>query len=165
MGTGHQSYMWSPFFDICMAAGHVLQSSILKIEGKIVHAESSGIIHVWKLLSYFAWPVPVTLLRVYLYRLFNAIFQQNQVLVTFHAKHMHILPICFGPLTNTKMVEADLHLQCMIYTPCIKLKKINFWRCWPKFYKFVHSGMLLFQTEWKTLIDPFQKLKTFGRPH
>ncbi len=24
MGIGHQWYMWSPFFDICMAAGHVL---------------------------------------------------------------------------------------------------------------------------------------------
>ncbi len=35
-----------------------------KIEGKFVHAESSAIIHVGKLLSYFAWPVPVTLLRV-----------------------------------------------------------------------------------------------------
>ena len=56
-----------------MATGHVLmmciqhlQFSILKTEGKIVHAESSGItsIHVGKLLSCFAWPVPVTLLRV-----------------------------------------------------------------------------------------------------
>ena len=33
---------------------------------KLQHAESSGVIQVGKLLSYFAWPVPVTLLRVYL---------------------------------------------------------------------------------------------------
>ncbi len=42
-----------------------IQFAILKIERKIVHAESAGIKHVGTLLSYFAWPVPVTLLRVY----------------------------------------------------------------------------------------------------
>ncbi len=48
-----------------MASSHAnIQFSISKIERKIVHAESSGIIHVGELLSYFAWPVPVTLLRV-----------------------------------------------------------------------------------------------------
>ena len=48
-----------------MASSHAnIQFSILKIEGKIVHAESSDSIHVGKLLSYFAWAVPVTLLRV-----------------------------------------------------------------------------------------------------
>ena len=47
-----------------MASSHAnTQFSILKIEGKIIHAEFSGITHVGKLLSYFAWPVPVTLLR------------------------------------------------------------------------------------------------------
>ena len=49
-----------------MASSHAnKQFLILKLEGKIVDADSSGIIHVEKLLWYFAWPVPVTLLRVY----------------------------------------------------------------------------------------------------
>ena len=51
-----------------MASSHAnIQFSILKIEGKFGHAQFSGIIHVGKPLLYFAWPVPVTLLRVYGY--------------------------------------------------------------------------------------------------